>query len=48
MAGVEIPQEHKACLYSEPGKLAIEIGNVPTPEPGPGEVLVHLYVSLTM
>jgi propanol-preferring alcohol dehydrogenase len=37
-----IPKEHKACVYTDPGKLAIEITNVETPDPGPGEVLVRL------
>ncbi|KAI1809766.1 alcohol dehydrogenase-like protein [Poronia punctata] len=37
-----VPKTHKACVYSEPGKCAIEIRDVETPEPGPGEVLVKL------
>lgn len=37
-----IPSTHKACVYSKPGSCAIEIRDVPTPEPGPGEVLVKL------
>jgi propanol-preferring alcohol dehydrogenase len=38
-----IPKQHKAAVYSEPGKLQTKIELVDTPEPGPGEVLVNLY-----
>ena len=37
-----IPKTHKAAVYSEPGTNKIEIKEVETPKPGPGEVLVHL------
>ncbi|KAI1328902.1 alcohol dehydrogenase-like protein [Xylariaceae sp. FL0255] len=33
---------HKACVYSNPGKVEIELRDVSTPEPGPNEVLVKL------
>ncbi|KAI1258479.1 alcohol dehydrogenase-like protein [Xylariaceae sp. FL1019] len=33
---------HKACVYDKPGSCSIEVRDVPTPEPGPGEVLVKL------
>ncbi|KAI0545838.1 alcohol dehydrogenase-like protein [Xylaria curta] len=38
----EIPKTHKACVYDKPGSCSIAIKDVPTPEPGPGEVLVKL------
>lgn len=38
-----IPKQHRAAVYSEPGKLQTKIELVDTPEPGPGEVLVNLY-----
>lgn len=40
---VTIPKQHKAAVYSEPGKLETKVELVDTPEPGPGEVLVNLY-----
>ncbi|KAI0397405.1 alcohol dehydrogenase-like protein [Xylariaceae sp. FL0594] len=41
-AEVSIPKTHKACVYSDIGRCAIEVREVETPEPGPGEVLVKL------
>ncbi|GAP84370.2 putative alcohol dehydrogenase II [Rosellinia necatrix] len=41
-AAPEIPKTHKACVYDKPGSCSIAIKDVPTPEPGPGEVLVKL------
>ncbi|KAI1827144.1 alcohol dehydrogenase-like protein [Xylaria intraflava] len=38
----EVPKTHKACVYDKPGSCSIAIHDVPTPEPGPGEVLVKL------
>jgi NADPH:quinone reductase-like Zn-dependent oxidoreductase len=43
MAAEAIPKKHKACMYSDPGKVAIRVGEVDTPEPGPGQVLIRLY-----
>ncbi|KAI2641140.1 alcohol dehydrogenase-like protein [Xylaria nigripes] len=37
-----VPKTHRACLYDKPGTCSISIQDVPTPEPGPGEVLVKL------
>lgn len=37
-----IPKTHKACVYADVGKCSIEVRDVETPEPGPGEVLVKL------
>lgn len=37
-----LPQTHKAIIYPSPGTIATSITTIPTPRPGPGEVLVHL------
>ncbi|MCJ1311093.1 hypothetical protein MMC25_004763 [Agyrium rufum] len=42
MGEPNIPSEHKACIYASPGKNAISIKQVPTPKPGPGQVLINL------
>ncbi|KAI0197667.1 alcohol dehydrogenase-like protein [Astrocystis sublimbata] len=42
MAVPDIPKTHKACIYDKVGSCSIAIKDVPTPEPGPGEVLVKL------
>ena len=39
---VEIPQQHKAVVYDNPGTISTRIDMIDTPEPGPGEVLVKL------
>ncbi|RYC55345.1 hypothetical protein CHU98_g10861, partial [Xylaria longipes] len=39
---VDIPKTHKACVYDKPGSCSVAVQDVPTPEPGPGEVLVKL------
>lgn len=39
---VKIPKTHRAAVYDDPGKVSIAIKEVETPEPGPGEVLIHL------
>ncbi len=44
MASVEIPKKHKAIVYDKPGSISTKIEEIDTPEPGPGEVLVNLYV----
>ena len=38
----DIPKQHKACVYDEPGKISAKIETLETPEPGPGEVLINL------
>ncbi|KAI0474777.1 alcohol dehydrogenase-like protein [Xylaria cf. heliscus] len=38
----DIPKTHKACVYDKPGSCSIAVQDVPTPEPGPGQVLVKL------
>jgi hypothetical protein len=41
----EIPKKYKAVVYDEPGKVSTKVVELDTPEPGPGEVLIHLYVT---
>ncbi|KAM3416018.1 hypothetical protein BST61_g9505 [Cercospora zeina] len=42
-AGDTLPATYRACTYSKPGEIAIEIkDDVAMPEPGPGEVLIRL------
>ncbi|CAK1354703.1 Alcohol dehydrogenase 2 [Cercospora beticola] len=42
-AGDSLPATFRACTYSKPGEIAIEIkDDVAMPVPGPGEVLVQL------
>lgn len=44
----EIPTHYKACCYAKPGENSIELrSDVPTPTPGPGEVLINLYAYRT-
>ncbi|KAI0400180.1 alcohol dehydrogenase-like protein [Xylaria palmicola] len=38
----DIPKTHKACVYDKPGSCSIAVQDVPTPEPGVGEVLIKL------
>ena len=44
----EIPKTYKACIYDEPGKVSTKIETLETPEPGPGEVLINMYVSISL
>jgi propanol-preferring alcohol dehydrogenase len=44
MASVEIPKKYKAAVYDKPGSISTKIVDLDTPEPGPGEVLINLYV----
>jgi len=37
-----IPKTYKAAVYDQPGKISTKVVELDTPEPGPGEVLVHL------
>lgn len=43
----EIPKQYKACVYDQPGKISTKIETRETPEPGPGEVLINLYVPMS-
>lgn len=40
----DIPKTHKALVYDKPGEISTKIIDLETPKPGPGEVLVKLYV----
>ncbi|KAI9696916.1 MAG: hypothetical protein M1820_007991 [Bogoriella megaspora] len=42
MAEVEIPKTYKACVYDNPGSISTKVEELPTPEPGPGQVLINL------
>jgi len=42
MSSPQIPKQHKACVYDNPGTLSVKVQQVDTPAPGPGEVLVNL------
>jgi propanol-preferring alcohol dehydrogenase len=44
MADVQIPKKHKAAVYDKPGSISTKIEELDVPEPGPGEVLINLYV----
>ena len=43
----EIPEQFKACVYDQPGKISTKIEILETPEPGPGEVLINLSVLIS-
>ena len=45
MAAVDIPKQYKAAVYDAPGTLSTKVETLDMPEPGAGEVLVHLYES---
>jgi propanol-preferring alcohol dehydrogenase len=40
----EIPKRAKAAVYDNPGTVSTKVVMVDVPEPGPGEVLINLYV----
>lgn len=42
---VEIPKKQKAAVYDQPGTVSTKIVELDVPEPGPGEVLINLYVA---
>jgi Zn-dependent alcohol dehydrogenase len=44
MGDVQIPKKHKAAVYDKPGSISTKIEELDVPEPGPGEVLINLYV----
>ncbi|KUJ24308.1 GroES-like protein [Mollisia scopiformis] len=39
---LRIPKTYKAAVYDKPGQISIKLEELPTPEPGPGEVLVRI------
>lgn len=45
MAAVDIPKQYKAAVYDAPGTLSTKVETLDTPDPGAGEVLIHLYES---
>lgn len=47
MAPTALPKQYKACVYDAPGENSVKIEMRDMPEPGPGEVLIHLYISLS-
>jgi alcohol dehydrogenase, propanol-preferring len=44
MASVDIPKKYKAVVYDKPGSISTKVEELDMPEPGPGEVLINLYV----
>ena len=44
MAEVEIPKTYKAAVYDKPGSISTKVETLEIPEPGPGQVLINLYV----
>ncbi|KAL8759784.1 MAG: hypothetical protein Q9199_000508 [Rusavskia elegans] len=42
MAAVDIPKQYKAAVYDAPGTLSTKVETLDTPDPGAGEVLIHL------
>ena len=40
-----IPETYKGAVYDKPGELSVQISDLKTPEPGPGEVLIKLCVA---
>lgn len=47
MATMKIPTRHKAVVYDNPGNISVKVVEIDTPEPGAGEVLIKMYVSLS-
>lgn len=46
MAAPEIPKKQKACVYDKPGTVSTKVVELDVPEPGPGQVLINLYVNV--
>jgi len=44
MSQDEIPKKYKACIYDKPGEISTKVVELDVPQPGPGEVLIRLYV----
>ena len=38
----DLPKKYRAAVYDQPGKISTKVVELDMPEPGPGEVLVHL------
>lgn len=47
MTSQELPKTFKGAVYDEPGKISTKIVDLDMPEPGPGEVLINLYATLS-
>jgi hypothetical protein len=45
MVSSDLPKKYKAIIYDKPGSISTKIEELDMPEPGPGEVLINLYVS---
>jgi len=45
MGSAELPKKYKAIVYDKPGSISTKIEELDMPEPGPGEVLINLYVA---
>lgn len=43
---MQIPKTHKALVYDKPGEISTRIMELDTPAPGPGQILVKMYVEL--
>lgn len=48
MSTPEIPKKYKAIIYDQPGQVSTKVVELDTPEPGPGELLINLYVALSL
>ena len=44
MSQSELPKKYKACIYDKPGEISTKVVELDVPQPGPGEVLIKLYV----
>jgi propanol-preferring alcohol dehydrogenase len=44
MASTDLPKKYKAAVYDKPGSISTKIEELDMPVPGPGEVLINLYV----
>lgn len=40
----QLPKKYKAAIYDKPGSISTKIEELDMPEPGPGQVLINLYV----
>jgi propanol-preferring alcohol dehydrogenase len=43
-----VPEQHRAIIYDNPGTTSTKVVDIDTPTPGPGEVLINLYVLFSM
>lgn len=44
---MSVPTTQKAVVYDAPGTVSTAVVDLEVPEPGPGEVLINLYVFFT-